>query len=225
MAFRAPQSVAYYRGNVLVTGPAIEPVTADELREQLRTDATDLPDAQANAYITEAREELEEQTGLALIAQTWRLSLDGWPTGRSEAWWDGVRDGAISSFDGTANSIEMPRYPLSGVASVTTYAADDTATVVSIADTFTIDRGRKPGRLVLNRGAVPPTGTRPANAIEIVYTSGYGLAESDVPAPLRRAVRSMAAYLYQHRGDCGGGDAFTGSGASAVAAKYMAARL
>ena len=226
MTFRSPVSYASYRGNVLTVAPVVEPVTADELRTQLRTDSTDLPDTQANDYITEARQEFEDQTGIAMISQTWKLSLDGWSAGGKESvWWDGVRDGAIDHLLVGRSFVELPRYPLASISSVTTYSEDSTATAVVVADVFDVDTQQVPGRLALRSGQVWPSATRSVNAVEIVYVSGYGAAASDVPAPLCRAVRSMAAYLYQHRGDCGAGDAYQQSGAASVAAKYKVARL
>jgi len=226
MSFRHTKSYAQYRGNVLTVAPASEPVTAAELRTQLRTDSTDLPDAQAEAYIEEARQEFEDQTGLALIDQSWQLTLDSWPVyRRGGEWWDGVRDGAISDLQGGDGSVYMPRYPLSAITSVTTYDEDSNSAPVTVATTFDIDTQQRPGRISLQSGATWPIAMRPTNAIEIVYVSGYGASASDVPAPLRRAVRSMAAYLYQHRGDCSAGDAYTQSGAASIAAKYKVRKL
>ncbi len=226
MAFRQTKSFTQYRGNVLTVAPATEPVTAAELRTQLRTDSTDLPDAQADAYIEEARQEFEDQTGLALINQSWQLTLDRWPAYRDGGeWWDGVRDGAINDLHGGDQSVHMPRYPLSSVTTVTTYDEDSNSTAVTVSSTFDVDTQQRPGRISLQSGATWPTALRPTNAIEVVYVSGYGASASDVPAPLRRAVKSMAAYLYQHRGDCGAGDAYTQSGAASIAAKYKVRKI
>ena len=89
MSLRPAVSLYQQRGSVLVTAPGSEPVTATELRTHLRTDSTELPDAEANALIADARSEIENMIGLAFISQSWRLSIDRWPAG-GEAWWDGT---------------------------------------------------------------------------------------------------------------------------------------
>jgi uncharacterized phiE125 gp8 family phage protein len=78
----------------------------------------------------------------------------------------------------------------------------------------------------LQRGATWPVALRANNAIEIVYTAGYGADASSVPAPLRRAVKQLAAYLYTHRGDmCDMGDAMHDSGAGSIMGQYKIKRV
>lgn len=224
MSLRPARSVVYRRASVIETAPAAEPVTADELRTHLRADSTLLGDTEANALIAEAREEFEAQTSLALITQSWRLSLDAWPNGEPD-WWDGMRDGSVADLYKSAQSVELPVYPLASVTSVTTYDEDSNATAITVATSFDVDTYSRPGRISLQSGAVWPTALRPTNAIQIVYVAGYGDA-ADVPAPIKRAVKAMAAYLYAHRGDgCSPTDAYVQSGAKAVADRYRQARL
>jgi len=203
MPLRAPIRVDDYRGHVQTSAPAVEPVTAAELRTFLRETATGLPDSDAEAFITEAREYAEEMSGLALITQSWRLAIDRWPSGR-EPWWDGVREWSIGELYGSryASDVRLPRYPLQSVDTVTVYAEDGTSALVTIADVFDVDTYRKPGRITLQRGATWPIALRANNAIEIVYTAGYGDAAADVPAALRSAIKRMAGHLHTDRGDC-----------------------
>lgn len=201
MALRPNVQIHQHRGHILATAPVSEPVTADELRAQLKESEGELPDAQANALIQESRQLIEEMTGLALMPQTWRLALDDWPSGQ-EQWWDGMRQLPISEIY-AANSlraVDLPRYPLASIDSVTVYDEASNATSVVVADTFDVDTYRKPGRVVLRRGAVWPVALRGANAIEIEYIAGYANAAA-VPALLKRAVKQVAAYLYAHYGD------------------------
>lgn len=202
MSLRIIQPHGQPRGHVLVSPPAYEPVTANELRAQLVETSDGLPDGQANALISEARELIEQMTGIACISQTWKMALDYWPGGQ-ELWWDGVRDGALSSIyaDNSLRAVELPRYPLSSVDSVTVYDDAGTATEVSLGATFHVDLFRKPGRIVLKQGASWPVALRSANAIEIQYTAGYGANGASVPALMKRAIKQVAAYLYAHYGD------------------------
>lgn len=190
------------RANRLTVAPTVEPVTAMELRAHLRIEGTS-EDSALLDLIAEARGWLEDQFGIAFTSQSWKVTFDRWPVGR-EDWWDGMRDGAIGHIgrSGGGAAIELPRWPLIGITSVTTYDEDSDSTVVVVATTFDIDTQSKRGRLSLRSGQTWPSATRPVNAIEIIYTAGFGTAASDVPAPLKRAIRELAAHLYTHRGDC-----------------------
>ena len=210
------------RGSVIETAPATEPVTAAELRAHLNESATGLPDAQANEFIAEARQYAEDITGLALITQSWRLSLDAWPLSRGE-WWDGMREGSIAELHGGMASLDLPRYPLQSITSITVYNEASNATAVTVADVFDVDAYSVPGRITLQGGATWPVATRANNAIQIVYVAGYGAA-GDVPAPLKAVIKRMAAYLYAHRGD-GCDEAASAVGALGMLRSYKLARI
>ncbi|MEQ3625984.1 MAG: hypothetical protein ABNH26_08755 [Celeribacter sp.] len=220
---RAPAKPFQRRASRIVTPPASEPVTKDELRAHTVTDSDSLPDDQADAYIEEARQWIEDAYGIAMITQTWRVALDRWPSGQ-EPWWDGVREGAISELSGPNRVYELPRYPLIAVDDVTAYDQAGTDTAVTISTTFDVDTYSIPGRLALKDGATWPVALRSTNAIDIVYQAGYG-AKDDVPAPLRRSVLLLAGYLFDHRGACDLGNALKASGAASLAGQYAVARL
>lgn len=224
MSLRNPVSLYGHRGLALVTPPASEPVTAAELRLHMRIDAPDFPDAAA--FVTDARTEIENRTGLAFLSQTWKLALDSWPSNRGP-WWDGVRDGPISMLNGPAAArvIEIPRWPLASVSGVNVYDASGNATAVTVATTFDIDLYSVPGRMALKSGAAWPVAMRDTNAIEITFVAGYGSA-SLVPGPMKRAVKQLAAYLYSHRGDdCDPSDAYAASGAEGLMRQYKPASI
>jgi hypothetical protein len=224
MSLRQAISLHQHRGNVLVTAPTSEPVSAAELRLHLRTDATDFPEAAS--YVTDARQEIEERSGIAFLTQTWRLALDRWPAG-GEQWWDGVREGSINDLYGSASlrSVEMPKWPLASITSVTVYDEAGNSSAVTVADVFDLDVYRRPGRLTLKRGAVWPVALRASNAIDILYVAGYTSA-ANVPSPMKRAIKQLAAYLYAHRGDdCDPAEAYVASGAESLMAQYKPARL
>lgn len=226
MSLRASVPLYQFHGSVIVTGPASEPVTASELRTHLRADATELPDGEANALITEARAEIENTTGIAFLTQTWRLALDRWPAG-GEQWWDGVREGSILELYGsnTLRSVDLLRWPLASITSVTTYDEASNATSVTVATVFDVDTYRTPGRMTLKRGATWPVALRSSNAIEIVYVAGYTSA-ANVPAPMKRAVKQLAAFMYSHRGDdCDPKQAYEASGAAGLMDGYRVARV
>lgn len=183
-------------GDILITAPAEEPVTAAELRAHLR-DVSDA-DSVLERLIKAAREYFEEATGLALVSQARRLTLDCWPLGQGGdglGWWDGERDGALI---GTApRFLELPRAPLISVESVKTYDTAGAATTFASGNYY-VDVGSRPGRLTLNAGATWPIPTRPAAGIEINYTAGHADAAA-VPATFGLAILQIAGHWCENR--------------------------
>lgn len=222
MSFRSTPKFNHYRGHELVTAPAIEPVSLVELKSQLELDADDTSKDTALAlYITAAREMIEEYTGLALITQTWRMTLDNWPAYHVE-WWDGVRQLPITELrrSGRQSDVFLPRYPAQEVDSIT---ADGSS--VTVTDVFVVDTAQRPARLVLKHGATWPTVLDSANGVVITYTAGYGDNAGDVPAALRLAIMQTAAYMFEHRGDCETGSALNMSGADSMLKAYVSRGL
>ena len=220
MSLRMNPSPFQARGHTRTVAPLTEPVTPTELRTFLREDPAEFPDDVADLYIAQAREYLEEMTGLAFIEQTWKMTLDNWP-GYVEPWWDGVRQIAISELTGGAGkAVTLPRYPLIDVTDVTVYDEGDVNTVIAVSTVFVIDTQQKPGRLGLRSGQLWPIATRDMNAIEITYEAGFGADASEVPALLRGAVLDLAGYYYSHRGECDLAGAAAKSGALNKAAMF-----
>jgi hypothetical protein len=217
MALRHPLHYNQYRGHVLLTGPVAEPVSAIDVKDQLELDPNDTAkNAQIELYITAAREMIEEYTGISLITQTWKLTLDHWPNDRQQ-WWSGTRQGSVDELmqSGRASQVIIPRYPLQSVDEIN---ADGVA--VTVADVFIVDTQQKPGRLIVKRGYTWPVVLGRANGIDIEYTAGYGSAASDVPAALRLAIIQMASYMFEHRGDCDTASAIQKSGAQSLVNSY-----
>lgn len=220
MALR-PAYVQYPpRGHRRVVQPAIEPVTETELRTHVKADILMLPDSEAKRLIAQAREFIEEMYGIAIINQTWRLSLDAWP-GYETPWWDGVREMAITELQsGRPKVLHLPRYPLSSIASVKVYDEASLETVLNVASIFDVDTESRPGRLALKFGQLWPLATRPTNAVVIEYVAGFGALVTDVPAGVRAAVLLQAGYFYDHSGECDMRTAFAKSGTADIMAAY-----
>ena len=164
----------------LTTPPATEPVTLDEAKAHLKVDTTD-DDTLIGTLISAARSKAEWNTGRAFITQGWTFAADGWPAD---------------------NVFELPFPPMQSVTSVTAYALDDTATVLD-PSAYQVDMVSAPARLTLKAAASPPVNLRGLNAVEIVFTAGYGDSESDVPALIREAILEIVADMYVNRGDAG----------------------
>jgi len=160
---------------ILLTPPAIEPVTLDDVKLFLRIEHDDDDDVLA-ALIAAARVHVEAQTRRALITQTWRLTRDVWPAG-------GV--------------LPILPVPLQEVTAVAVYRADGTMQTIDV-DNFHVDTVSAPAILAFERGALPAPG-RLAGGIEIDIEVGYGDAAADVPAPLRQSIRLLVAHWYENR--------------------------
>lgn len=225
MPLRPTRRLAPHAGHRLITAPAVEPVTRDELRTLLRD-----PPTEENGFIDtclpEARQIFEAITGLACINQTWRLTLDTWPGGR-EAWQDGYRELPVSELNrGMIDYVTLPRYPLSSVTGIQTYDMDNTPAAVSVSDVFYLDLASFPGRLILQDGQTWPVALRNRNAIEITYVSGFGANAAAVPATVKRAILQIAAYLFDNRGSgCSPEKIISSTGVLQIASEYVTVRL
>ena len=225
MSLRPSPSLYQDRGSRITTSPESEPVSLMEMKRYLRIDDNS-DDIVLSDQIMEARRFIEDQVGLAFISQSWRLALDRWPAG-GEAWWDGVREMSITELyrSNVLQSVTLPRWPLVSITSITTYDEDSNATSVTTANVFDVDTYRTPGRITLKRGQTWPVALRSNNAIEIVYVAGYANAAA-VPMTMKRAVRQLAAFMYNHRGDdCDASQAFADSGAASLVDQFKVMKV
>lgn len=225
MSLRPSFNLYQDRGSRITTNPESEPVSLMEMKRYLRIDDNS-DDIVLSDQIIEARRFIEDQIGLAFISQSWRLALDQWPAG-GEAWWDGVREMSITELyrSNVLQSVTLPRWPLVSITSVTTYDEDSNATAITVANVFDIDTYRTPGRITLKRSQTWPVALRANNAIEIVYVAGYANAAA-VPMTMKRAVRQLAAFMYNHRGDdCDASQAFADSGAASLVDQFKVMRV
>jgi uncharacterized phiE125 gp8 family phage protein len=160
--------------SILLTAPAVEPLSLDEARRFLRVEHRD-DDGTIAALVTAARLHVETQTRRALIAQGWRLSLDRWP-----------EDGRLPVRPAPLQSLTAARvYDEAGAA----HDIDVQGFVLDLAG----------AALAFAPWALPQPG-RSAAGIELDAICGYGDAASDVPEALRQAIRLLVAHWYEHRG-------------------------
>ncbi|WP_377295696.1 head-tail connector protein [Rhizobium sp. SGZ-381] len=159
---------------MLTEPPEAEPLTLAEVKAHLRIDQTD-EDAGLQALIAVARQHLERETGLCLMAQTLRLILDDWPA-------TGV--------------IQIARGPVQAIEDVCYY--DENGTVVHVSlQGHVLDGQKRPARLWLKNRPLPG---RALNGIEVTFAAGFGEAATDVPGPLKRAMLIHVGYMHAFRG-------------------------
>lgn len=158
---------------ILVAGPAVEPLSLEEARLHLRLDDTQEDDLVAS-LIKAARLMLESATRLKFVSQNWRLSIATVPTGRA---------------------IRVPLAPVLSVEAVRFFDAAGVETLVD-AGLYQLRRGSEPALVTLKPGFPDAAG-----GIEVDLVAGFGPSASDVPEPLRHAVRMLVAYWFENRGD------------------------
>jgi uncharacterized phiE125 gp8 family phage protein len=161
---------------LLIAGPAVEPVTLAEMRLYLRLDDT-AEDDLVSALIKAGRLLVEGACGRQLVAQTWRLTMHGWPAGRL---------------------VLLPVSPLISVARVRVYDALGAGADLA-ASLYRADPVSDPPSVAIEPAAPAPG--RTFHGIEIDVVAGFGPAAADVPAPLVQSIRLLVARWFENRGD------------------------
>ena len=138
-----------------IAEPVLEPVTVADARAWLRISHTS-EDALLGDLISAARQDVENQTGLSLISQQWRMTMDNWPDG---------------------DLVELPRGPVTGIVAVTVYAANGAPSVAAPMD-YLLDMRSDPARLLFEKRANPG---RRMNGIEVDFSTGFGATERVSP--------------------------------------------
>jgi uncharacterized phiE125 gp8 family phage protein len=185
---------------ILITGPAVEPVSLAEMKAWLRLDGNDEDDLVA-ALTTAARLLVEASAGRFLITQVWRIVRDAWPA-------DSI--------------INAPYGPLTGLQAARVFDAQGNPQLLS-ASIFTVETAHEPARLRVV--GVPMGPGRAREGIEIDLILGYGPTPADVPAVLRQAIRLLVAYWFENRGDGRRRDLTLPKDVATLIAPYRRARL
>lgn len=157
-------------------GPSAPSVSTEDLKTHLRIDSTSIDeDDNIEFYAQSADEAIEADLSIALLTQTLILHLDAFP----------------------CFEIPLPRPPLSSVTSVQ-YIDTNGITQTLSPTIYTVDTGRKPGRIHLAYGQVWPLTRTVPNAVTVTYTAGRA-TQQEVPAMIREAVRLIVGDLYEDR--------------------------
>jgi uncharacterized phiE125 gp8 family phage protein len=160
----------------LITPPAIEPIALSEMMNFSRIDS-DADTITMEAMITAARQEAEKITSRQLITATWELRLDCFPV----------------------CTIYMPYPPVQSVN--TLKYLDESGTEQTLVENidYLVDIYSEPARITPAYGEVWPITQSVMNAVRIVFTCGYGDADTDIPQSIRNWIMVMAGTLYENR--------------------------
>ena len=163
--------------HILVTPPAGEPVTVNELRTHCRIDGN-TEDELLYTLGRSAREYVEAYTGRALVSQTWELRFDQFPL-----------------------YINLPKAPLASITSITYIDLEgNTQTLASSAYQLVASSGdfSQPGRVFQAYNQTWPSSRGHYDDVRVRYVAGYG-TPNDVPYALKAAIKLMTAHLYENR--------------------------
>lgn len=155
-------------GMTLITPAATFPVTLAEAKAQCRIDGGD-EDALINGLIAAATDYVEQYTGRAIMAQTWKLTLDAF-----------------------SDAIVLPKGPVQSVTSVQYY---DTDGVERTATNYTLDNSSDPAWIVRNAMYSWPTTQSAVNVVNITFVAGYSV----VPPSLKHAILLLIGDWYRGR--------------------------
>lgn len=155
------------------TGLALDMV---EARLAARVDLDERGESALDAEIRAAVEaytvEAETETKRAVIEQTWRLTLDEFPS-----------------------AIRLRSPPLLEVVHVKYFDAQGSQQELH-PDDYQVDGEQEPGFIVPAEGKAWPATAKRLNAVEVEIRCGYGADHTAVPASFRNFIRARVAEQY-----------------------------
>lgn len=193
----------------ITTAPTVEPLLASDavVKQALRI-IDSAEDDYVNMLLAKAREWAEQLTWRALITQTITLVMDRFPGPSLEtasanwygpAW--GVGPGPLTTTkpDGiTGYEILLPRAPLQAVTSIK-YIDTGGVQQTLAAGAYLVDSYSEPARITPAVGTAWPGTQNRSNAVEIIFTAGYGSSSAAVPQGILHWILLVAATLHENR--------------------------
>lgn len=174
-----------------IVDPTVQPLTLEEVKAHLRVVDSDEDDIIA-LYLQAATDYVDGESGFlgrCLVTQTWRLTLDSFPTN--------IGDPKMA--------IKIPLPPLQ---SVTNVLYDNTAGVESTVspNDYFVDTESEPGWIAPVTGAAWPSTLDAINAVRIEFVAGYdpttdsppNLA-ANVPFSIKGALLLIVGSMFEQR--------------------------
>jgi len=159
----------------LITAPAALPVSLTELKAHCRIDSSDF-DTYLTQLLNAATRHVEEICWRALITQTWKITLNRFPSGDAP--------------------IVLPRGSLASVSSVTYLDSDGDTITLDSAD-YVVSTKNEPGLIVPSYGTLWPACRDFVDSVQVQFVCGFGATSASVPNDLRTAVMLLAGWMYE----------------------------
>lgn len=161
---------------ILITPPAVEPVTVDDIKVAGRIDGTAFDAQITNLLIPAIRQEAEHRLARRLITQTVELLLDGFP----------------SSID-----IDLTLPDAQAITSIKYLDGTGVEQTLSTS-VYQLDADNVPSRALLKVGQSWPETQNLPSSVRIRYTVGYGNAGTDVPSAVRLWIIAHVVQALDH---------------------------
>lgn len=162
----------------VITPVSAEPITVDDVKDQLRIDTAEEDDYLAD-LIFAARDYAEHYTRLSLATQVLDLMLDALPS---------------------ADFIDLPGSPVQFVTSFKLTDVFAVETTMVLGTDYLVDLDRIPARIVLPYNkSWPGIELHPVAPIRIRYESGYNNTTNKIPYSLKAGLLLHVGLLYQYR--------------------------
>lgn len=159
----------------IVTPPASEPITKDELKLHMRLNSGTSEDNELDILIAAARQQFEDLTdGRVCISTTFRQHLTRWPT---------------------SNRIELQRGKVSSLTSVSYYDEDDE---LQTLDDPQLDATGTPALVYLPGNDWPNLSENKLRPITVEFVAGWADAAS-VPSDVKLGLLLLCGHWYERR--------------------------
>jgi uncharacterized phiE125 gp8 family phage protein len=159
----------------VTTAPATEPVTAAEAKTHMRiTSSAD--DTYITGLITAARQWCEWYQGRSYIEQIITMYLDTFPS-----------------------TIYLPQPPAMSVTTLKYYNTAGTLTTLTVTTDYVVDVISQPARIYPAYTTSWPSYRDIPNAVQVVYKAGYGADATNVPTPVKHAIKMLVSHWYENR--------------------------
>lgn len=174
------------------------PVTLADIKDHLRIDGG-ADDAILNSFVSTASEMIEGTINKYLIKRAVSVYFDSSPHLSGEI---NLKEGIYNGIDAAKASGELllPVSPLISVISIS-YFTKDSVEVTWASTNYYADTVSQNPKIVLTEGGSWPTDLRRLNALRVKCEAGYGASASDIPAPIKQAIKELVAFMYEHRGE------------------------
>ncbi|MEX0854100.1 MAG: head-tail connector protein [Bauldia sp.] len=162
---------------VLITAPALAPVSLAEAKAHLRVDHPD-DDTLIGNLVDAATAHLDGRAGVlgrCMVNQEWRIDLA----------------------DFNSVCLRLPFCDVSGVVIKYDDAAEAEQTLA--ASNYRLLEDARSSYLEFTDGFAAPTVFDKPNAVRITLVAGFGASAADVPAALRLAIKQLVAHWYGSR--------------------------